>query len=936
MFPIKWTYPGCRYHSIGLLTALFFFIVVPCQADLRGAPAWFDDGAPGNPPDWHYRVPVSLPSTTPGNSTIRVDVDFDALLSDLGISGTFDGRSPRIVRNDGLPVATQQFTDAVYMGATDALGNGRGEVRFIHQTGGSDTYYLYFDITQNGTKPAWPSADTINGNFEFGAAGDRNIAGWTVNAAAGFDAQLRPSENPSINSDTTGADTPFVTTDGTPHSGQFSYLLGSRSQNEPGDTYPAVTLSRDIDVAAANPGDLTIRYRVEGWDSSADGAGQYDFIRIRLIGSSTAELVGPDAGNYGVFPFSPNYGTQPVSSSQSGYGRYNGWDTDTAGGRHYTPPMAWTPGSQPWFQISTDLSAFAGQTVTLEITSSHYNQYRSWVHVDDVAWSVTAGTLGSPQAFGANVTAPTTAAAGSILALVAVMDAQPSAVIADIRDAADAVVASGILLYDDGSHGDLVAGDGQWANDGSDPGSPTATIPAGTTVGAQWKTVLYALDGSGSLVSPTDGLVHIQGQGTAETQANFYNIDEQIFTIVEAVVNPPASGNKHLYLTTTDDLSRTPPTAVQNVRIRTYQSNSWALTPALQQPLTISAGTTSVPVRLMISRPNLGSGDRSTEIDIELSGIGALNDEPITVGGSVLEYNFAVPVSATPPFTLGAGTAPALTVRTTNRAIRVYTTYGGTHSQVRLDVDTVINVDSVAFYDAAYPAGSALATARPGETVFLRAMVSDPFGSFDITGADVEITGPSGTINASMTEVLDDGAASKTYEYSLVLPAIGSDGTWTAVVTAAEGTEGTITHQGTASLPVGAPLLTVLKSANSATAGPGDLITYTVQVINTGTGTALNIELDDAMSPYTALRIAYDGSDPMPFRLVSAPGGLSLGSPVYSDDGGTTYGYGPLVSGGGGASAGYDANVSHWRLPMTGMLGGNGEGFTVRYQVVVK
>ena len=43
----------------------------------------------------------------------------------------------------------------------------------------------------------------------------------------------------------------------------------------------------------------------------------------------------------------------------------------------------------------------------------------------------------------------------------------------------------------------------------------------------------------------------------------------------------------------------------------------------------------------------------------------------------------------------------------------------------------------------------------------------------------------------------------------------------------------------------------------------------------------------------------------LPFALVAAPAGLALGTPVYSDDGGSTYGYSPLVSGGGGAQDGF-------------------------------
>ncbi|MGH2901388.1 MAG: hypothetical protein ACRDMZ_22110, partial [Solirubrobacteraceae bacterium] len=53
------------------------------QADLRSAPAWYD-------PTWHYRVPVSIPAASAVNSTVVVDADFAALLTQLGISGTFD------------------------------------------------------------------------------------------------------------------------------------------------------------------------------------------------------------------------------------------------------------------------------------------------------------------------------------------------------------------------------------------------------------------------------------------------------------------------------------------------------------------------------------------------------------------------------------------------------------------------------------------------------------------------------------------------------------------------------------------------------------------------------------------------------------------------------------------------------------------------------
>lgn len=1057
-------YPTDPRWFLGLIVVLITMATLPCRADLRSGPVWFDVNGVGNAPDWHYRAPIDIPSGTAANSTIRIDVDFDALLSALGISGTFDANSPRIVKGTGSLVAVQQFTDTVYEGGTDDADNGRGEVRFILEESGPSTCYLYFDITENGTKSPWPAADTINGNFELDTDNNGAPAGWEVSAAWGFDAEVRPGETVIVNS---------VPTDGTPHTGQYSYLLGSRSADEPGTMASAVTLSRTFTVPAANPGSLTLRYRPEGWDSSRNGSSQWDFIRIEIQGDT---VVGPDAGNYADQPYSPNYGTGEISYSYCGYGRYNYWDRDADGDAHLG--MGLSAGDEPWFDVSASLNAYAGQTVTLTITSNHADLYRTWFHVDDVAWSVQPLSPGEPQAYGVNIVRPLTAFPGQVQSIAVVVDAQPDAVTAYVYDQDDGLAAADIVLFDDGTHGDSTANDGVWSNDGSDPANPTVTIPFETAVGGVWKTAVLALDGSGNEVSATDGLVHKPSvTGTDEIQANFFNIDEQGFAIFEPMpdlststktvvdfnggslypgdvleytitlvesagipatdvrvtdvipdqvsaftvvswpsgasndstadgngyldisgiglaangsdtivfevtvgasaatgatidntaavtipggtgANPsvssspvtavPASGNKQLYLSTPSELSRNVPTASTYELIYGGGSNAWVLSPRLQLPLTIDGGSGGIPVRLMLSKNGGNSNFRTRSLDLTLSStgtttqnIGSLNDQDVSVDNQIREFSFTIPVSG--DITLDAGSALVLTLSNTlshNRSLRVYTTSNaGDASQVQIEAQTVVNVDSVGFYDDAYPGGTAATSAPPGNTVYVRASISDPFGSFDISGAFLTLEDPSGgaVLNGvAMDEVLDSLAATKVFETAYDLPAFGSDGTWTATVTATEGVEGTITHQGTATLLVGSPLLTVLKSAGSATAAPGDLITYTIQVVNTGTGAAVNIEMDDAMSPYTALRIAYDGTGALPFSLVAAPGGLSLGTPVYSDDGGSTYEYGLLVSGGGGAPVGTDGSVTHWRLPVAGILEGNGSGFTMRYQVVVK
>ena len=354
------------------------------------AMAWYNNA-------WTYRVPVSVPAGASVNSTIKLDVDFVALLTSLGAAGTFDINSPRVVRPNDVLAVTQEFTDAVYAGATDALGNGRGEIRFLLEDAGPVTYYLYFDVTANGPKAV--SAQTpINGNFEQGVAGTQNPPGWTATSTnAAFDAQVRPSESPSIATDGGGTPSPVVT-DGTPLTGAYSYLLGARTNNEAITGAPAISLARTFVVPATNPGNLVLRYRREGWDSGDNGnTNIYDFLSITLAGATTTEIVGPTAGNYATQPFSPNKVTLPISNTQSGYGRYNNWDLDLKGVHH--DGMTVTAGAQPWWTVTASLAAYAGQTITLKFASTQTVLFKSWTHIDDVEWSVVAGSLGVAEKF---------------------------------------------------------------------------------------------------------------------------------------------------------------------------------------------------------------------------------------------------------------------------------------------------------------------------------------------------------------------------------------------------------------------------------------------------------------------------------------------------------------------------------------------------------
>jgi uncharacterized repeat protein (TIGR01451 family) len=169
------------------------------------------------------------------------------------------------------------------------------------------------------------------------------------------------------------------------------------------------------------------------------------------------------------------------------------------------------------------------------------------------------------------------------------------------------------------------------------------------------------------------------------------------------------------------------------------------------------------------------------------------------------------------------------------------------------------------------------------------------------------------------------------------VPALGPGGNWTALVVGAEGTEGTVTDNAQAVLPVVVPAnLMVLKSADKAAAAPGELVTYTVTVTNTGPGTASGVVVDDSLSPYVQGGLdSYGAGAAFQFVNGTPSSGLALGTAVYSNNNGSTWVYTPS-SGGGGAPAGYDSTITNWRMPMSGTMNANNANFSIRYKVRVR
>lgn len=132
------------------------------------------------------------------------------------------------------------------------------------------------------------------------------------------------------------------------------------------------------------------------------------------------------------------------------------------------------------------------------------------------------------------------------------------------------------------------------------------------------------------------------------------------------------------------------------------------------------------------------------------------------------------------------------------------------------------------------------------------------------------------------------------------------------------------------------PVLTITKFAHIATPTPGTIVPYTVNVTNTADGLASNVVIQTAVDPHLAFGLdAFGPGLAIDYDDGAIASGLTFGAIEYSSDGGATWTYSPS-SGAGGAAAGYDGNVTHWRVQLTGTMNGQNASFALHYRTMVR
>jgi len=508
-------------------------------------------------------------------------------------------------------------------------------------------------------------------------------------------------------------------------------------------------------------------------------------------------------------------------------------------------------------------------------------------------------------------------------------------------------------------------------------------VPAGSSTIITFTAEVVATATLGDIVSNT---------ATITDQLLATTTDVSSVDLAVGDTSGPASGTKQLYL---DNILASPPTAgtpltmsrvaltatstpLDRIIVRRQDNGIiWSMNPVAAA--TLSLDSSAIPVRLLMQR-NGNTNNRNIRVSLSYSGaangfIGCVDQTLATTDPTGLsntttrEFIFNVPrtdtncnaIAAT-PLNLPTGTTIEMQVdnepggTTTGRAVYVYPFDNALgNSLLELPATTVINVDSLQFFDAPYPDGTAITRKNTGETVFVRSIVSDPFGSSDISDATLSITNSAGSI--VLTQDLDPSglvasdAATKTYEHAYPVPAAGPLGTWTASVTALEGNEGTISHTRQSNLEVGTrPVITLVK--NSLTASdpmgganpksiPGAVIQFSIAVHNLGPGNADadSIVVLDTLPPEARLLFAVPSMDPLIFTNGPTASGLtynfiSLGDLnddiEFSNDGGAST-ITPQVD----PTTGLDLTVpriNHLRVNPKGTLvpSASGPSFTLR------
>jgi uncharacterized repeat protein (TIGR01451 family) len=177
------------------------------------------------------------------------------------------------------------------------------------------------------------------------------------------------------------------------------------------------------------------------------------------------------------------------------------------------------------------------------------------------------------------------------------------------------------------------------------------------------------------------------------------------------------------------------------------------------------------------------------------------------------------------------------------------------------------------------------------------------------------------TLNNPLADVTLNPGASATVIVQIMVPGLAAVGTVETGTLTATGNVTLVSDDAIDVTLITAGDLQVTKAvAPGGAQVPGAELTYTTDYQNLGTDSLQTIAVVDAVPAFTQFRVG--SADPG-----TPPASITGVTPGYSNDGGVTWGYTP-VSTGGGAPVNFDANVTHVRFVLAGALEPGGASAT--------
>ena len=139
-----------------------------------------------------------------------------------------------------------------------------------------------------------------------------------------------------------------------------------------------------------------------------------------------------------------------------------------------------------------------------------------------------------------------------------------------------------------------------------------------------------------------------------------------------------------------------------------------------------------------------------------------------TYAAGVLSFSGALASNKTVP----AGSAIELQITSNQSGVTFVVEYDSQTRPSRIDLPTttVITVDELGVYSNAYPAGVGMTNLTPGQTVYIRSRVSDPFGYYDITDAELSVNYPGGNLTGISMPVVNSANCTRIFEYAWSVP----------------------------------------------------------------------------------------------------------------------------------------------------------------------